>query len=458
MAKKETRRRRKQEPQQTVRVEVIQPQSTAIVPAPAPPNLAETAEAALKFAEQQIYFRDQLLKLIAKTLPKNEVYVYATGKVCTECNGAAKPDDYCPSCRRKTKTREKLDPYLSGNACRLVLANAGVETKEPEMSENRYEGSEGPYIIFEQTITAVARNGRSVSTIGSGSTLDDFFSKRWRWDEEQRKRVPYRLPLGQVNIRNVRLKAMTHSLNRAVRDLGFMPTAEHFASAGVELSKLRRIQFGRGGDEEVASDRLQATSTQPPASGQEAGAKSGAASPSPKRDAAVPEQSKTNKKPSDERKEPPKGKPHTPSEKSQGAPGNAGSGALHSDGIVREVQKRTRGGSSQSYRRVRIVNNDRQDVYLFCFDNKKMDEKGGTMFSYLDKYATDAFCRFMIKTSPNTTDPEHPYLNIIGAVQIGMHEWLEDGTPVLRRDPPGREPGDESEFHATDEDLPESLR
>src|SRR6267378_1212949 len=287
---------RKSRTTQTVRVEVVAPQNghtEAIVPAQqaAFQNAQDTVEMALERAQKQMYFRNQLLKLIAKQINPRDIYIYVLGVQCLKCNGTVKPSNsgpgyYCKRCgvRKVEETEENLEPYLSGSGCRFVLSSAGAKFSNPEIIEKQYEGTEGPYIDFEVWVTVETADGRCVRTMGNNATDDDFFAKRWRYicpnceeptilgygescrvhGQVKAKRDPYYLSLQEVDIPAVKQKAMTNAWNHAVRDLGFMPNIQHLKEAGVDIKKLRRIDFGQKKDAEEQTEFPAAASKQPP--------------------------------------------------------------------------------------------------------------------------------------------------------------------------------------------------
>jgi hypothetical protein len=445
----------------TVRVEVIAPPQNghieqAIVPAqPAPPD---NVEMALERANKQMYFRNQLLKLIAKQINPRDIYVYVLGNICKTCNGAVKQGNngpYCRKCgpRKAEEFEEQLEPYLSGTGCRFVLSSAGAKFEDPAIIEKQYEGTEGPYIDFEVWVTVVTADGRCVRTMGNNPTNDDFFAKRWRWicpkcevptvlgygqachEHGQVKaiREPYYLSMQEVDLPAVKQKAMTNAWNHAVRDLGFMPNIEHLKEAGVVIGKLRRIDFNRPGSDGEELPVAASSSAGKTAAG-EKGDRSGRLSPSASGTSAAAPKETT---PSGGSAQPPKAasKP----EDSGKPQGNAAS-APHSPPQARIPNKVVAVSWTKTKAGLEVTLDTGKKLY--CFDNRKMGEDGEKLFDVLLK-AQGKMAIFL--TMKNKTKGGNEFTNIIGCVQLGDREWLEDGTPVIQRDPPSREPGDEQD-------------
>jgi hypothetical protein len=454
---------RKARTTQTVRVEVVAPQNGQAVQEHALVTtgtggviLGDNVEQALERAQRKMYFRNQLLKLIAKQINPRDIYVYVLGVQCLKCNGVVKQGNtgpYCKRCgnRKPDEIEENLEPYLSGAGCRFVLSSAGAKFSNPEIIEKQYEGTEGPYIDFEVWVTVETADGRTVRTMGNNATDDDFFAKRWRYicplceeptvlgygqscavhGNVKAVRDAYYLSMQEVDIPAIKQKAMTNAWNHAVRDLGFMPNIQHLKEAGVNIGKLRRIEFGAKREEEsnefpaAASKHEQpgraakGESGSTPESGSKpaAQAKGGAQTP-PKAAAQQPAAASNGQ-----------GKGQTP-KKQESAPVSPPQARIPHKVVA---VKKTKTGAGVE---VELEGGKR----LYCFDNRKMGEDGEKLFDVL-LGAVGKEAIFL--TAVNKTKDKREFTNIVGCVQLGEREWTDEGIPVLRRDPPSREPGED---------------
>jgi hypothetical protein len=76
---------------------------------------------------------------------------------------------------------------------------------------------------------------------------------------------------------------------------------------------------------------------------------------------------------------------------------------------------------------------------LYCFDNRKMGEDGERL---QDLLLNGAGKTAIFETKESKAKDGRTFTNITGLVQLGDREW-EDGVPVVRREAPTREPGEE---------------
>lgn len=445
---------------QKVTIEVVtQPQpTTAIVPVQEQIVTQSSVELQLEAAEKSMYKRNQLLKLIAKQINPRDIFVYVRGTTCKKCGGNAKPafngtGYFCRNCRNipDTGVEEDVETRLSGNGCRFVLSSAGAKFEDPSIIEKTYPGTEGPYIDFEVWVTVVTGDGRCVRTMGNNPSNDDFFAKRSRWicekcnaltsygkegpvcpvhGKTKAKRESYYLTMQEVDLPSVKQKAMTNAWNHAVCDLGLMPTVRHFEEVGLDLRKCKRISYGRSSeenDEEFAA--APPPSNAAPQSGEPAG----------RSRAGQPAGDTTKKAPS------------APSTTSNAA--NSAGGASRSQASTsKEAQKDDRPLKSavpaaqipfsiQSVKWTKSGSGIEVTLdtgkKLYAFDNRKMGEDGEKL---LDLLLTGVGKIAIFVTKENETKDKRKFTNIVALLKLGSREWLEDGTPVIRRE---REPGDE---------------
>lgn len=110
-------------------------------------------------------------------------------------------------------------PYLQYTGTTKIAGAYGLSFDPPEYMKSFGEHpEEGPFVEFE-VMTMVHYNGRSLPEIGSASSRDDFFSKRKKWNDQTQKSEIVRLPVSEVDLQDVKKKALTNLLNRAVKNM-----------------------------------------------------------------------------------------------------------------------------------------------------------------------------------------------------------------------------------------------
>ena len=100
------------------------------------------------------------------------------------------------------------NPYLQWKGASSIACAFGVSYSDLNFSKENDKDDDGEFVIY--TATAMVKwQGRSVPEIGTGSSRDSFFGKRGgRF-----------LPLSEVDLNNVKKKALTNMLNRGIKSL-----------------------------------------------------------------------------------------------------------------------------------------------------------------------------------------------------------------------------------------------
>jgi|SRR5581483_3502941 len=168
----------------------------------------QDTEQFLERANQHIQKRRGLVRLIAANVDPKDVVIYGN-------------------------TPEKMTVHYAKNACKQILGWIEADIADLKITESRYDGKEGPYIIFEAHGTLILPGGRRISVVGSRATYDDFFGRNYGKE----------LPLEEVDIPSVRLAAITNMWNHALEDAGLKPSLAELKEAGLDLSKASYVTF-----------------------------------------------------------------------------------------------------------------------------------------------------------------------------------------------------------------------
>lgn len=408
------------EPKQEPRVLVLRdPAIGGLVPA-APPSPEEV----LQLAENQIKIRKGYVKLVSAFLKPHDILVFG----------------------------EEI--YLPARPCQDILSWARIRvTPHWPVQEYRYDSPDGPFIEFVITATITDSGGRPVDVMGNRSTRDEFFGisgktyvcPTCKGPLARRKAYPndkwesnfcdagnhgkvkadvivHYLPLFDVDIPSVRSAAVTNLWNKALKACGLMPTLQDLEETGMDISKVKRIDF--------KSDGKQAPQAQSQPK-QTASPKTAPASQTP-----PPQPSSVS--------------PSTGPPKAVIPPSNFGN-------LQAFKKLKTQKGSDYGIATLRGTD-------FFVFDNKSLNVGGTrpyTVFELLDLAASSHWiCQFTIESFVGKKDGKTGW-RIVGASKIGEYEWDDQGVPVIRRqanapDLGGQEqPGDA--YEATDDDFPAGL-
>lgn len=417
-----------------VKAEIV-PAALANMELAAPPS----AEEVLKSAERQIQIFRGYVKLVAKFVRPEDVLVFG---------------------------KEGKEIYLPAKPCRDILSWARINVKPHwPITEHRYQSPDGDFIEFEISATISDQNGRQVDVIGNRSSRDDFFgidcvlwvcpecgeeTEKGRWNDSKKRydntckkhgqidaeRKAVYLPLYDVDLASVRQAAVTNLWNHALKAVGLCPTLQDLSEAGMDISKVQRVDFREKKEKPVGSQNVGNSgprTTYPPASSQRAAAPP---SPSP--------QSSSSKR-SDE----------TPPAVASTA-SVPDSNLQRVKGEMEAVHHTTPAGAPlKSARGTEYVKVSVGGMYWFVYNNQKrtVGRAEDTIFRLLK--AQRCPCRVEFLAKIEETD-KGTFRKVADWLVLGDLEWEEGtGIPVVQRnaDMPAPPPFD-NQHGITDEDIP----
>jgi hypothetical protein len=100
------------------------------------------------------------------------------------------------------------NPYLEWTGASKIACAFGVSYSSPVFEKELCKDETGEFVVFHCT-AVISWNGRSMPEIGTGSSRDPFFGKSGgRW-----------LPLSEIDLTDIKKKAMTNFLNRGIKSL-----------------------------------------------------------------------------------------------------------------------------------------------------------------------------------------------------------------------------------------------
>lgn len=407
-----------QEPKVLTMAPAAQPIS-ALMPI-APPSPEEV----LTLAENQIKIRKGYVKLVARQLRPQDVLVFGE------------------------------EVYLPAKPCQDILSWARIRVKPHwPVEEHHYNSPDGEYIEFVITATLTDTGGREVDVMGNRSTRDEFFGIagklypcpqcgepcKWQkvnpndqrdstvcavhgkvWVKKENIVIKY-LPIYDVDVPSVRSAAVTNLWNKALKAIGLMPTLQDLADEGMDISKVKRVDF-KGGDGKSSSQST-TPKQQPPQSNQpKAAAPSSTATATSAKAATLP--------------------------KSQ-IPDKVHFGTLES--IKPGTTQPKKDGKPTGEKGRPFLGLIVDGVKITCFDDKELalDTRG------LKKRAFDLLLGAVGQPVAFRVKTNGQYENVTGYERIGDYEWDQDGIPILRREPAQHTM--EEAFEAQDEDVPKEL-
>jgi hypothetical protein len=167
------------------------------------------------------------------------------------------------ACIRITNTNDWVDqdgkPYLQWTGAAKIAGAFGVSYDAPKYLDPKPESDEaGSYINYEVQ-TLVRYSGRSIPEMGTASTRDSFFGVRTKKDEkgnvmkdEKGAPIKYFLPISEMDINDIKKKALTNLLNRGLKSLlGLSFTWEEIEKeSGGEITRLKcaSVKHTQGAD------------------------------------------------------------------------------------------------------------------------------------------------------------------------------------------------------------------
>ena len=389
------------------------------------PQAPPSPEEVLKVAENQIQIRRGYVRLVAASLRPEDVLVFGE------------------------------EVYLPAKPCQDILSWARIRVKPHwPVEEHHYNSPQGEFIEFVITATLTDTGGREVDAMGNRSTRDEFFGisgkesvcpecqtpVKWqrlnpndKYDSAmcpthrkvKPEKIVHYLPLYDVDIPSVRSAAVTNLWNKSLKAIGLMPTLQDLASAGMDISKVKRVDFS--GEKKRPAPPQQAQPKQP-------------ANPNPTQ--AAPQQSAQQSA-------------KTPAA-SSAAPSRASIPDRVIVGTLEEIKPgttvpkdkatgRPTGAEGRPFLGL-IVNGDK----ITCFDNKELAldvKQPPTTMHAFTLLAKSIGMRVELRVKKSGQ-----WDNVTGFQRIGDFEWDEQHTPILRREP--AQHNMENAFMADDSDIP----
>lgn len=158
------------------------------------------------------------------------------------------------ACIRVTNCNDWIDqegkPYMAWTGASKIAGIFGVSYDTPKFTQTAMADDKGEYINITAD-TLIRYGGRSVPEIGSCTTRDQFFAQRSKYNEETKQKEKYYLPLSEIDINDIRKKALTNMLNRGLKSLlGLSFTWEEIAEAtngAITREKCLSIKHDKGG-------------------------------------------------------------------------------------------------------------------------------------------------------------------------------------------------------------------
>ena len=88
--------------------------------------------------------------------------------------------------------------------------------------------------------------GATITAIGTRSSKDKFFSTRYKWNEDTKKKEPIELPASEIDKGDVKKGAYTNCIGNGVtRLLGIRSlTYDDLRDSGIDISKITKIDYG----------------------------------------------------------------------------------------------------------------------------------------------------------------------------------------------------------------------
>jgi hypothetical protein len=178
-----------------------------------------------------VIYDDSMIELAERA----EKRVQAINKIKQMALKATNEHDWCDQSGR---------PYLEGFGCEKVAGLFGIgwrDIKEPMMFVE-----EDGHFMYSYTGTFVM-GGREIEVIGTRSSRDEFFSKRYKFNEETGKKEAYSRPPSEIDKGDVKKAAYTNLLmNGITRILGIRNlTYDDLKAAGLDVSKITKVEYGK---------------------------------------------------------------------------------------------------------------------------------------------------------------------------------------------------------------------
>lgn len=129
-------------------------------------------------------------------------------------------------------------PHLESDGVHALAACLGVVFEAPVFETEEHRESTPPWVAYHVTVTA-RLGDRTISEIGSASSKDDFLASAGKGKGL--------LPLEQVDLGNIRKKALTNAQSRAFTKLSGLGSTTWAELAQVGIRPSRSVDYrGRG--------------------------------------------------------------------------------------------------------------------------------------------------------------------------------------------------------------------
>lgn len=134
-------------------------------------------------------------------------------------------------------------PYLEGFGCEKVAGMFGIGWRD--IHEPLMHIEEDGHYTYTYTGTFVM-GGREIEVIGTRSSRDEFFTKRYKYDEAAKQKTVYYRPASEIDKGDVKKSAYTNLLmNGITRILGIRNlTYDDLRAAGLDVSKIAKVNYG----------------------------------------------------------------------------------------------------------------------------------------------------------------------------------------------------------------------
>lgn len=149
---------------------------------------------------------------------------------------------------RITNERDWTDqngrPYIQASGAEKIARLFGVSWRfvgEPQ----RFDEDSG-HFRFDISMEFVM-GGSTVEVRGSRSSKDPFFTTRYRWDDEAKRKVKFELPPTEIDKADVMKSAITNAIGNGIsRILGIRNLVwEDLKEAGLNPSKIAKIEYSK---------------------------------------------------------------------------------------------------------------------------------------------------------------------------------------------------------------------
>jgi len=138
-------------------------------------------------------------------------------------------------------------PYLQWTGTSKIARSLGVSYANISYESRKEEDEQGVFLIVE-CMGTVLFNGAQIIEIGTGSSRDSFFGVRSRFNQETNQKEKYFLPMSEVDICNIKKKALTNFMNRGLKSIvGLSFTWEEVEAAGISRNAAGSVNYGNKG-------------------------------------------------------------------------------------------------------------------------------------------------------------------------------------------------------------------